>query len=175
MSDPMTPAQAPVPVAPKPLPTGEVVDIRESLNKLVAIFGTDLTGTVRVRSIKILGKLNDELAGFDKERQALFEKYGVEEMRTIPAIPPTDIDGVITPGTPERKEPTGNKTIPAESVEEYNKAITPLLDDPSEITKESLYGKFSEEDLGAIDPKGDQAKGVELGQILYALRNLVRD
>lgn len=150
------------------LKTGKALILRDALNKLMAKWGLMLAGEVRLRALNLIGKLNLELTDFDKMHQELFEKFGQNEIRTIPA---SEENGTVTP---ERKEETGNKFIPKDKMAEFIAAKEPLLNVETDLDEEKVFGRFLPSEFAAIDPKGDQQELLEQSACLYELTDLIK-
>lgn len=146
---------------------GKADVLRNALNKLIGKWGLMLSGVTRLKALKLIGKFNNELAGFDKLNQELFEKFGIDETKTIPA---SEHEGVITP---ERKEPTGNKIIPKEKMAEFTAEKEPLANSNTDLNEAEIFNFFSAEEMGSLVPS-DQQELLEQSACLYELTDLIR-
>lgn len=174
---PGTPAMpgGPVPAETKvkTLTIEEALTIRDNLNVAISKWGKKLGGSVSIRAMKILGRLNDGTKEFEEQRKKLFEELGEDEVKVIPATK----DEAGNEASQERSEPTGNKIIPEKSVEAYNERITPFLEADSEVEADKVYGRFAEEEFEGFAPTdSDNPKEFEaFVQTMYSLRDLVKD
>jgi hypothetical protein len=139
----------------------EAHKLGEALNNLVSGWGLQLPGPARVRAIRLLGKLNDELVEFEKERARLFEIYGED-------LP-------LPPNAPEGTPPPKGRQVPERNKEAFMKEFLPLLEEETDIDEETVHGRFTEAELGNLDPQGDQMRYLALESLLKALAPMIKD